>query len=113
MGDAALGPLLDGLGDVPLPPHLNPLQLLPELLHLQRGHVGDLRHFDVERLLEGLVLLLGVVNFGQLLLALPGNLVLDLIQVLALVLLVRIFQSICVLSGLVTRSIQFCCLLTI
>ena len=54
MGDAALGPLLDGLGDVPLPPHLDPLQLLPQLLHLQRGHVGDLRDLDVERLLEGL-----------------------------------------------------------
>ena len=55
--------------------------------------------------LEGLVLLLGVVHFGQLLLALPGNLVLDLIQVLPLVLLVRIFQSICVLfKGLVNRS---------
>ena len=113
MRDAALGPLLDGLRHVPLAPHLDPFQLLPELLHLQRGHVGDFRNLDVERLLKGLVLLLGVVNFGQLLLALPGNLVFDLIQVLALVLLVRIFQSICVLSGLVTRSIQFCCLLTI
>ena len=110
MRDAALGPLLDGLGDVPLAPHLDPFQLFPEFLHLQGCHVGDFRNLDVERLLEGLVLLLGVVNFGQLLLALPGNLLLDLIQVLPLILLVRIFQSICVLfTGLVTNSsIQFC-----
>ena len=94
--DAALRPRLDRLGHH-FPLHLDAVHVQAVLLHLPVRHLGQLGHLAVKVLLKVDVLDLVVVDLGDVLLPLVGDLLHVVVQVLLLLALAGVLQTVLVL----------------